>query len=150
MHPLADSHLMSATTNVVWHSSVSSTQVGLVGVTDQSAGAALVGLGVAVASADALAGGDTWAVGVADHVPTGVNSSVAVAIGEAATAAEGELVAAVAGPERRPPHTRRTSTETMITAVAGALGEAARAHFERFGGIADHWIRFWPQADDVR
>jgi DNA-binding MurR/RpiR family transcriptional regulator len=40
--------------------------------------------------------------------------------------------------------------ETLITAVAGALGEAARAHFERFGGIADHWIRFWPQAEDVR
>jgi DNA-binding MurR/RpiR family transcriptional regulator len=34
--------------------------------------------------------------------------------------------------------------ETLITAVAGALGEAARAHFERFGGISDHWIRFWP------
>jgi DNA-binding MurR/RpiR family transcriptional regulator len=40
--------------------------------------------------------------------------------------------------------------ETLITAVAGALGEAARAHFERFGEIADHWIRFWPQAEDVR
>jgi DNA-binding MurR/RpiR family transcriptional regulator len=37
-------------------------------------------------------------------------------------------------------------TETLITAVAGALGEAGRAHFERFGGIADRWIRFWPQA----
>jgi DNA-binding MurR/RpiR family transcriptional regulator len=35
-------------------------------------------------------------------------------------------------------------TETLITAVAGALGEAGRAHFERFGGIADRWIRFWP------
>lgn len=41
-------------------------------------------------------------------------------------------------------------TETLITAVAGALGEAARAHFERFGGIADHWIRFWPQAEPGR
>jgi DNA-binding MurR/RpiR family transcriptional regulator len=40
--------------------------------------------------------------------------------------------------------------ETLITAVAGALGDAARAHFERFGEIADHWIRFWPQAEDVR
>lgn len=37
-------------------------------------------------------------------------------------------------------------TETLITAVAGALGEVGRAHFERFGGIADRWIRFWPQA----
>ena len=40
--------------------------------------------------------------------------------------------------------------ETLITAVAGALGDAARAHFERFGEIAEHWIRFWPQAEDVR
>ena len=40
--------------------------------------------------------------------------------------------------------------ETLITAVAGALGEEARAHFERFGGIADHWIRFWPQAEPGR
>jgi len=40
--------------------------------------------------------------------------------------------------------------ETLITAVAGALGEAARAHFERFGAIADHWIRFWPQGEPGR
>jgi DNA-binding MurR/RpiR family transcriptional regulator len=38
-------------------------------------------------------------------------------------------------------------TETLIAAVAGALGEAGRAHFERFGGIADRWMRFWPQAE---
>jgi DNA-binding MurR/RpiR family transcriptional regulator len=37
--------------------------------------------------------------------------------------------------------------ETLITAVAGALGEEGRAHFERFGSIAEHWIRFWPQAE---
>ncbi|HXB46818.1 MAG TPA: MurR/RpiR family transcriptional regulator [Streptosporangiaceae bacterium] len=41
-------------------------------------------------------------------------------------------------------------TETLITAVAGALGEAGRAHFERFGGIADRWMRFWPQAEPGR
>jgi DNA-binding MurR/RpiR family transcriptional regulator len=35
--------------------------------------------------------------------------------------------------------------ETLLTAVAGALGEDARAHFERFGDIADRWIRFWPE-----
>ncbi len=40
--------------------------------------------------------------------------------------------------------------ETLITAVAGELGEEGRAHFERFGGIADHWIRFWPQAESGR
>ena len=38
-------------------------------------------------------------------------------------------------------------TETLITSVAGALGEVGRAHFERFGGIADRWIRFWPQGE---
>jgi DNA-binding MurR/RpiR family transcriptional regulator len=34
--------------------------------------------------------------------------------------------------------------ETLLTAIAGALGDSARAHFERFGDIADRWIRFWP------
>ncbi|MBO0770746.1 MAG: MurR/RpiR family transcriptional regulator [Actinobacteria bacterium] len=34
--------------------------------------------------------------------------------------------------------------ETLLTAVADALGEEARARFERFGGIADQWIRHWP------
>jgi DNA-binding MurR/RpiR family transcriptional regulator len=37
--------------------------------------------------------------------------------------------------------------ETLLTATADALGEQARAHFERFGGIADRWIRAWPSAD---
>jgi DNA-binding MurR/RpiR family transcriptional regulator len=37
--------------------------------------------------------------------------------------------------------------ETLLTATADALGEQARAHFERFGGIADRWIRAWPDAD---
>jgi DNA-binding MurR/RpiR family transcriptional regulator len=36
--------------------------------------------------------------------------------------------------------------ETLVSAIAGALGDAAREHFERFGGITDRWIRFWPQA----
>ncbi len=38
--------------------------------------------------------------------------------------------------------------ETLLTATADALGEQARAHFERFGGIADRWIRAWPAADE--
>jgi DNA-binding MurR/RpiR family transcriptional regulator len=44
--------------------------------------------------------------------------------------------------------------ETLLTAVAGELGEAAREHFERYGGIAERWIKFWPepgpQPDGVR
>ena len=35
-------------------------------------------------------------------------------------------------------------TETLVTAVAGALGDTARTHFEQFGGFADRWTRFWP------
>ncbi|HXW46473.1 MAG TPA: MurR/RpiR family transcriptional regulator [Streptosporangiaceae bacterium] len=38
--------------------------------------------------------------------------------------------------------------ETLLTAVADSLGDAARAHFERFGGIADRWIRSWPTATE--
>lgn len=37
--------------------------------------------------------------------------------------------------------------ETLLTAVAGALGEDARTHFEKFGSIAAHWIRFWPETE---
>jgi DNA-binding MurR/RpiR family transcriptional regulator len=34
--------------------------------------------------------------------------------------------------------------ETVVTAVAEALGDEARSRFERFGGIVDRWIRAWP------
>ncbi|HTA02313.1 MAG TPA: MurR/RpiR family transcriptional regulator [Streptosporangiaceae bacterium] len=37
--------------------------------------------------------------------------------------------------------------ETLLTAVADVLGDDARAHFERFGGIADRWIRAWQTPD---
>jgi DNA-binding MurR/RpiR family transcriptional regulator len=39
--------------------------------------------------------------------------------------------------------------ETLLTAVAGSLGESARAHFERFGHITDRWIRWWPESADL-
>jgi DNA-binding MurR/RpiR family transcriptional regulator len=39
------------------------------------------------------------------------------------------------------------AVETLLTAVADLLGDEARAHFERFGGIADRWIRPWQTAD---
>lgn len=39
--------------------------------------------------------------------------------------------------------------ETVLTAVAGALGESAREHFERYGGIADRWIEFWPESPSM-
>jgi DNA-binding MurR/RpiR family transcriptional regulator len=37
--------------------------------------------------------------------------------------------------------------ETLLVAIADSLGDAARAHFERFGGITDRWMRSWPSAD---
>jgi len=59
--------------------------------------------------------------------------------------ADAILLAQEAGPSPFPSLAPTVAvTETLITAVAGALGEAGRAHFERFGGIADRWIRFWP------
>ena len=62
-----------------------------------------------------------------------------------ADVADGILLAREAGPSPFPSLAPTVAvTETLITAVAGALGEAGRAHFERFGGIADRWIRFWP------
>lgn len=36
--------------------------------------------------------------------------------------------------------------EVLVTTVADALGEAGHARFERFGGIADRWVRPWPAA----
>jgi len=42
--------------------------------------------------------------------------------------------------------------ETLLTSVAERLGETARERIEHFGGIADRWVRPWPngQGDDQR
>jgi DNA-binding MurR/RpiR family transcriptional regulator len=62
--------------------------------------------------------------------------------------ADALLPAQVAGPSPFPSLASTVAVvETLLTAVAGALGEDARAHFEKFGSIADHWIRFWPRPD---
>lgn len=65
-----------------------------------------------------------------------------------ADSADALLTAQVAGPA---PFASLTPTfavvETLLTAVAAALGEDARARFERFGGIADRWIRPWQAAE---
>ena len=37
--------------------------------------------------------------------------------------------------------------ETVVTAVAEALGEEAIGHFERFCAVADSWIRPWAEPD---
>jgi DNA-binding MurR/RpiR family transcriptional regulator len=38
--------------------------------------------------------------------------------------------------------------ETLITSVVDALGEAGRSRFERFGDIAERWVRPWPDGAD--
>ncbi len=38
--------------------------------------------------------------------------------------------------------------ETLLTSVAEALGTGGDRRFERFGAIADRWVRPWPDGDD--
>lgn len=64
--------------------------------------------------------------------------------------ADALLPAQVAGPSPFPSLAATAAVvETLLTAIAGALGESARAHFERFGDIADRWIRRWPESDSL-
>lgn len=63
--------------------------------------------------------------------------------------ADAVLPAQVVGPS---PFESLTPTvalvETLVTAVAQGLGEVGDQRFNRFGGIADHWVRPWPTYDD--
>lgn len=65
-------------------------------------------------------------------------------ISPVAEVADALLPAQVSGPS---PFENLTPTvavvEIMLTAVADALGENARSRFERFGGLADRWMRPW-------
>jgi DNA-binding MurR/RpiR family transcriptional regulator len=64
--------------------------------------------------------------------------------------AEAVLPASVAGPS---PFESLTPTvaviETLLTAVAEALGEGGDRRFAHFGGIADRWVRPWPDDSEV-
>jgi DNA-binding MurR/RpiR family transcriptional regulator len=40
--------------------------------------------------------------------------------------------------------------ETLLTAVAERLGDAANKRFEYFGGIVDRWVRPWPLGQETR
>jgi DNA-binding MurR/RpiR family transcriptional regulator len=40
--------------------------------------------------------------------------------------------------------------ETLLTAVAERLGDAANKRFEHFGGIVDRWVRPWPLGQETR
>jgi DNA-binding MurR/RpiR family transcriptional regulator len=59
--------------------------------------------------------------------------------------ADATLPAQVIGPS---PFETLTPTlalvETLMTSVANALGEVGQRRFERFGAIADRWVRPWP------
>jgi DNA-binding MurR/RpiR family transcriptional regulator len=62
--------------------------------------------------------------------------------------ADALLPATVAGPSPFESFTPTIAVvETLLTAVADVLGDDARAHFERFGGIADRWIRAWQPSE---
>jgi DNA-binding MurR/RpiR family transcriptional regulator len=64
--------------------------------------------------------------------------------------ADALLPAEVAGPSPLPSLAATTAVvETLLTAVAGELGESGRAHFQRFDDIAERWIRRWPGPDGV-
>jgi DNA-binding MurR/RpiR family transcriptional regulator len=62
--------------------------------------------------------------------------------------ADAVLPAQVTGPS---PFESLTPTlavvETLITAVADALGEKGRRRLERYGGMAELWAKHWPAAD---
>jgi DNA-binding MurR/RpiR family transcriptional regulator len=62
--------------------------------------------------------------------------------------ADALLPAQVAGPSPFPSLAATAAVvETLLTAIAGELGESARAHFQRFDDIADRWIRRWPEPE---
>jgi DNA-binding MurR/RpiR family transcriptional regulator len=62
-----------------------------------------------------------------------------------ADVADAVLTAQVAGPSPFASLTPALAVvETLIASVVDALGEPGRARFERFGGIAERWVRPWP------
>jgi DNA-binding MurR/RpiR family transcriptional regulator len=59
--------------------------------------------------------------------------------------ADAVLTAQVSGPSPFESLTPALAVvETLITSVVEELGEAGRARFERFGDIAERWVRPWP------
>lgn len=67
----------------------------------------------------------------------------------AADIADAVLTAQVSGPSPFQSLTPALAVvETLITSVVDALGEAGHARFERFGEIAERWVRPWPDGAD--
>jgi DNA-binding MurR/RpiR family transcriptional regulator len=64
--------------------------------------------------------------------------------------ADALLPAQVAGPSPLPSLAATVAVvETLLTAIAGELGESGRVHFQRFDDIANRWIPRWPGPDDT-
>jgi DNA-binding MurR/RpiR family transcriptional regulator len=63
--------------------------------------------------------------------------------------ADAVLTAQVSGPAPFESLTAALAVvETLITSVVDELGEPGRARFERFGEIAERWVRPWPDGAD--
>lgn len=63
--------------------------------------------------------------------------------------ADAVLTAQVAGPAPFESLTAAMAVvETLLTAVVDTLGEPGRSRFERFGEIAERWVRPWPDASE--
>ena len=63
--------------------------------------------------------------------------------------ADAVLTAQVSGPSPFESLTPALAVvETLITSVVDALGEAGRRRFEKFGEIAERWVRPWPDGAD--
>lgn len=63
--------------------------------------------------------------------------------------ADAVLTAQVSGPSPFESLTPALAVvETLITSVVEELGEVGRARFERFGEIAERWVRPWPDGAD--
>ena len=63
--------------------------------------------------------------------------------------ADAVLTAQVSGPSPFESFTPALAVvETLITSVVEELGEVGRARFERFGAIAERWVRPWPDGAD--
>lgn len=63
--------------------------------------------------------------------------------------ADAVLTAQVSGPSPFESLTPALAVvETLITSVVDALGEAGRRRFEKFGDIAERWVRPWPDGAD--
>jgi DNA-binding MurR/RpiR family transcriptional regulator len=89
---------------------------------------------------------DTLEIGRATHAAGGRILLVTDPwLSPVADIADAVLTAQVSGPAPFESLTPALAVvETLVTSVVDALGEPGRARFERFGEIAEDWVRPWP------